>query len=569
MNQDPQHLAPPAEAPAWERLSPLSLVLRGGLVLVAAVGWFISQFVDNVLRSAGGRVPRGLEDGGDGVLSGLLGHPWIALGLLLAVLAAVAGGAWLNWRFTRFRISRGHVELRKGWLFREQRQVPMERIQAVEIGRPLLAQLLGLAQVVVQSAGGKDSNVTLAFLPLARAQDVRDRIQRAAASSRQGPAHVPPPSPLLPVPVPAPRPAAATPETGPDGIPAPPGDASGIPPVPSRAEARAAPGAGRLPGDLLGLAPDSGRPVLTVPNARLLAATLLHSSVVWLVIGGAAWIGGGYALSSVMGSRAGFLGSLPAMLPALVALLSGRVKELLKHGNFSMTDHGEAVRVLHGLTDHRTTTVPLHRVQAVELVQPLWWRTFGWWRARVNVAGVHGEGNDLTNETVVLPVGTFEQAADVLTLLDPRVDPAAVTVAAFGEGGEPDWDGPPRSARWFHPWSWRRRGYAVSGHGLLIRSGRWTRRVVSVPHARIQSLTLDQGPIDRALDLASVHLVSTPGPVSPQVEHLSLGQAERLLATESARSAAARGGAPTPCATPSDSGGLSSVSTTASRDGRS
>ena len=48
---------------------------------------------------------------------------------------------------------------------------------------------------------------------------------------------------------------------------------------------------------------------------------------------------------------------------------------------------------------------------------------------------------------------------------------------------------------------------------FAARSGRVTRRLTVIPHARTQSVRLTQGPWERSLDLASVHVDSTPGPV--------------------------------------------------------
>ena len=42
---------------------------------------------------------------------------------------------------SRFRIGSAFVELRRGLLFREHRQVPFDRIQAVDISRSVLARL--------------------------------------------------------------------------------------------------------------------------------------------------------------------------------------------------------------------------------------------------------------------------------------------------------------------------------------------------------------------------------------------------------------------------------------------
>lgn len=513
--------APPsAPDDGWERLSPLSPVLRGGVVVVGVIGWAFAQLADRVFRSIGARsIP------GDGPnLEQALAHPLIAVGILAAFLVVVVGGAWLSWRFTRYRITAAHVELRKGWLFRQQRQVPMERVQAVEIRRPILAQVLGLAEVVVQSAGGADAHLRLSFLPLTRAMAVRETIQRDAARTDERPLGLDPTR----------GPAGSMDGTAAPGMPTP-GARPGLPGLP---------GLPALPGDLLGLGADGGRPVLAVPNTRLLAATVLHSSVAWLLVGGSLWLGGGYLISRQLGSPAGFLASFPALLPVAFGLLVGRVKELLTHGNFRITDHGRALRVTHGLTDHRTTTIPLHRVQAIEMRQSIWWRPLGWWRVQVNVAGVHGDRDGVTNETVVLPVGTLDQALAVLTLLDSALGDDDLREAARGGGGEAGWVTSPASARWLDPFAWRRRGYAVTGHCVFIRSGVLDRRVVVVPHARIQSLSVRQGPWQRALDLASVHLVSTVGPIRPLIEHLRTRDAQGFLVEESRRSAAARRAAP-------------------------
>ena len=512
----------------WEQLSPLSLILRGGVVLLAVVSWMGAQLVSrvgNFVSPGRWRDPSGQPDEVEGILS----HPWVSLGILALVIVAAIGAAWMSWRFTRFRVAEHQVELRQGWIFRQQRQVPLDRVQAVEISRPLVAQILGLAKVVVQSAGGKDSNVTLAYLPLPRAHDVRDRIQRAASRL--------------------------------EGYAAGPADEGGAP----TGVVQSAPGGtegpyGSLPGDLLGLAPDTGRLVVQVPNLRLVLASLCHPGVVFLVLAGLAW---GIAALTVIpdewGPFGGIVVALPGLVPMLFGLLSTRVREVLKHGNFRLTDQGRSVRILHGLTDHRTTTVPLRRVQALEIVQPMMWRPMGWWRARVNVAGIHGDDSELTNETVILPVGTLDEALTVLTLVDPALSPDHLRTAALGDGGEANWVTASPRARLFDPLSWRRSGYTVSGHGVLVRRGRYSRRAAAVPHARVQSMALLQGPWDARRDLAAVSLVSTPGPIGIVIPHLSLHDAEAFLDEESQRTSAARRSEGTPCANPAPGDGLSSV----------
>ena len=162
----------PAPTGEWQRLHPLSPLLRGGFVLIAILGYAASQLFDQVLSSVGlGTVypgEEGLPDGvgPEGPIEEAIRHPVLALAVVVAFLAVVALVNWVSWRFSRFRVGGGQVELRQGVLFRQHRQVRLERVQAVELARPLLARAFGLARVVVQSAGGSDSTLTLSYLEL-------------------------------------------------------------------------------------------------------------------------------------------------------------------------------------------------------------------------------------------------------------------------------------------------------------------------------------------------------------------------------------------------------------------
>ena len=82
---------------------------------------------------------------------------------------------------------------------------------------------------------------------------------------------------------------------------------------------------------------------------------------------------------------------------------------------------------------------------------------------------------------------------------------------------------------------------------------------VAVPHARVQSMKVMQGPWDARRDLAAVSLVSTPGPIGIVIPHLSLHDAEAFLDAEPQRTSAARRSEGTPCANPAPGDGLSSV----------
>ena len=493
---------PPDADGGWQRMHPLSPLLRGGVVLLAVLGYAATQLWQQLLDSFGLGWLSGEEapEPGDPTAQALVSHPLVAVGLVLLLFAVVGAVNWVAWRFTRFRVAPHQVELRSGAVFRQHRQVPFERVQAVELSRPVLARLLGLAQVVVQSAGGSDSHLTLSFLPLARAEQLRDELLDLAGRSDEV-EHLMPRR---------------------DGVEAGAEEGAGAGPL-------AAPRPTR---------PDrEGVPVLSVPNGRLFVATILHGSTIFLGVAlVVALLGSGLARFGAV-----TLVSLPALLPVAFGVGANRVKELLAHGNFRVADTGTGVRVQEGLTDLRTTTIPLHRVQALELVQPLWWRWFGWWRIRVNVAGQRsgGEGEG-PQETVLLPVGTFEEAVRVLDVVAPQVTPEGWTSGAHGDDHEPGWRPVSTRTRRLDPLSWKRNAWRLEPAVVLLRSGRLTRRAVAVPHARIQSISVRQGWLERRLGVATVHVVPAPGPVRPELEHLDVADAEAFLAEVGARAGEAR-----------------------------
>ncbi|WP_214400955.1 PH domain-containing protein [Pseudonocardia lacus] len=73
---------------------------------------------------------------------------WIAAG---AAVAAVVAGV-LRWRTTRYRITPERVELHSGWLNRQRRSVPRDRIRTVDLTAKLLHRVFGLSVVRVSAA---------------------------------------------------------------------------------------------------------------------------------------------------------------------------------------------------------------------------------------------------------------------------------------------------------------------------------------------------------------------------------------------------------------------------------
>ena len=87
--------------------------------------------------------------------------------LVVFALASVVYG-YVHWLVTRWRIEGDTLRIETGLVRRDSRQLPLARIQAVDIVRPLLARMLGLSELRIRLAGSGSSDGRLAFLPTSR-----------------------------------------------------------------------------------------------------------------------------------------------------------------------------------------------------------------------------------------------------------------------------------------------------------------------------------------------------------------------------------------------------------------
>lgn len=110
----------------------------------------------------------------------LLELPW-RFGLIPA-LVFIAGGAAvllippLRYEIWRFALRDDHVYLRRGVLFRASSIVPHARIQHVDTQHGPLDRWLGLASLVIYTAGTRGAVLTIPALEADEAERLRDRL---------------------------------------------------------------------------------------------------------------------------------------------------------------------------------------------------------------------------------------------------------------------------------------------------------------------------------------------------------------------------------------------------------
>ncbi|MFJ7904776.1 PH domain-containing protein [Streptomyces sp. NPDC096198] len=340
---------------------------------------------------------------------------------LLAALAALVAAAslygFLSWRFTSFAVTHTELRIRTGLLFRRTAHIRLDRLQAVDVARPLAARIAGVAKLKLDVIG-TDKKDELAYLGEEEARALRAELLARAAGF--------------------------APET-----------ASGVGEAPMR----------RL---------------LHVPP-EMLAVSLLLIGATWgsllgaLVVPALVWFGT-HSVWSVLVAGAPLVGGA-------VTRTAGR---FVRAYDWTVGESPDGLRIDHGLLDRAHETVPPGRVQTVRIVEPLLWRRRGWVRVELHVAG--------SSNSVLVPVAPRPLAESLIA----RVLPGAEVPTEFSR--------PPRRAAWCLPLWWRGQGLAVTDAVFAARQGLLRRTLSLVPHAKVQSVRLVQGPWERFRRVAGLRV---------------------------------------------------------------
>jgi putative membrane protein len=503
----------------------VSPLLGGWAAIVAVAGiWFYTASPDWMT---------GAPDNTD-MDNGVTFPPWVwFVGAFVIALIAV-GFSYLSWYYTQYRIGDDAVYQRRGVISRQQMQARLNRLQAVDVVQPLVARIFGFAKLRIEVAGGAGSGTEIAFLRLGDAEALRNEILLLAAGHQ------------APVAEDAQAVALAAQAAGTEGIAADAVVDSALSAPALSSPAAAGSSVGPSLRDVIRGMPDgvpatpaaASRHVYTVSTGRLVGSMLLSWPFVILLslplVVFAAILVWGSNVENVLRLIIG--ASVFTALPFVVGTLSYFWTQLSGGFGFEASISQDGIRLRHGLLETRRQTVPPGRVQAVQFKQSLLWRRKDWWRVTINVAGYQDEQAAVST---LLPVGTRQDALTALWLVLPDLgdpDPAGtISRAMSGIGDDGGFTASPRRSMIFDLLQWRHRGVRATDKALLIRRGLFLRELFVVPHERTQSIALSQGPLQRALRLASLSVHSTQGPVRPRADNLDVADAVQILGDQARR----------------------------------
>ncbi|MEU3254093.1 PH domain-containing protein [Streptomyces sp. NPDC006997] len=349
---------------------------------------------------------------------------------LAVLLPAAALYGFLTWWFTHFAVTDTELRIRTGLLFRRTAHIRIERIQAVDVTRPLLARVAGVAKLKLDVVGTAKKD-ELAFLGEREARALRAELLARAAGFAPETAHQ----------------------------------------------------VGEAPVERL----------LRVPP-RVLAVSLVLTGATWATLVAAV------VVPPLLWLATGSVWTVLATgLPLLGAAGASSVGRFVAEYDWTVGDSPDGLRIDRGLLDRVHETVPPGRVQAVRIVEPLLWRRWGsprshgagsgggWVRVELDVAG--------SSNSLLVPVAPREVAEAVVARVLPGV---TVPWSSLSR--------PPRRAGRCVPLWWRGYGFDATDAVFAARHGLLRRSLALVPHAKVQSVRLTQGPWQRLWGLADVHV---------------------------------------------------------------
>jgi len=498
----------------WHRLHPATPLLKGGIAFIAILGIIVANLRERLIEwiVPGADCPPEVCEGDPItiILDRYLVPVLLGIAALIVVIIALF---WVSWRMHTFRVTDEVVEVRSGVLFRSHRKARLDRVQGINVSRPLFARIFGAARLEI-SAAGSDANVQLAYLSSANADGLRAEILARAGGIR--------------------RRAAADAAAAAEGATATAEGAEGAVGATANLSELARQRIAEFAAPELDPALAPPQSVVTMHVGRLVGSIVLSvSTIVFVLVICGALLG-----ASLTG--AGFYAFF-GLIPMLFGLGSYLVNRVVKSLRYSIAATPDGIRVGFGLLSTSNETIPPGRIHAVEITQELLWRPFDWWTVRVNLAshssakGAAGQQN-----TTILPVGSRAEVLKVLELVLPALvtDETRLLIESGLAPARPD-DGfttsPRRGAvlRWF---SWRRNGFLLHPDAVVLRRGVVWRSLAVVPTARAQSVEITQGPLDRVLRLAGVRWHTVTGPVTAGIGALDAADASALF-----RDAAAAG----------------------------
>lgn len=411
----------------------------------------------------------------------------------------------LRWYYFRFQITPVAVNIYSGIFARQQRSIPVGKIQNVEVRQNFMQRLLGLAQVLIETAsGGKETEGMLQFVGASDAEHIRSVIYRYQHSESVD------------------------------------------------VEVAAQPSAGPKEESLFAMS------LGDVLVSGMMRFSPLFFAVGFSVFQYAQFIPGGNPFEQLatrlenMEAHLLILVSVLLVIGAIVfSWVGGIVVNFNRFYGFSLVLRGNKLFKQHGLFARWKGTIPLAKIQMFQFKANPLMRFFGFSQLDVQTAGF---GNEKSGAEVAIPMARFSRVVELAHAISSfaipdsflPLSPVAVRRATVHYGimiavpigvlgyFEPYvlWGLLLLPAAYFFSllrYYWR--GYSLDSFGnILVKSGYFVNRISVIPIVHIQTLVISRSFIQRRLGLSTIifDTAATSSLRDAAIEDISSDDAEQL-----------------------------------------
>ncbi|MFC7227007.1 PH domain-containing protein [Salinirubellus salinus] len=402
---------------------------------------------------------------------------------LLVVGGLLAAGLYqvVYWQRFEYELTADTFDIRSGVFSRRTREIPLRRVQNVDLQRNVVQRALGLTEVRLETAGGSDTEAQLRFVTETEAEQLRAEISRLKRGAAETPAGEP----------------ATEPEA-----------------------------------ELLFAVTPRELFVLGIVSVDLRLLSLVTVVLPILVPSVGAGMGPvqdplvAFALSAPMAA---------AVIIVVAALISG-LYSVTNYWGFELRRAEDELRYDRGLFQRFSGTIPLAKVQALSLTENALARRLGYASLSVETAG-YGPG-DASGSQSAVPIAERDRVVSLARSVEPfgpveferppkrarlryvvRYTVVALFVVAAAYAAN-------RFTGFTFAWyvafallplapvgahlKWRNLGYALLEDHFVARGGFWSRETRIVPYYRVQTVIESATVFQRRRDLATL-VVDTAG----------------------------------------------------------
>jgi len=453
------------------------------------------------------------------LFSGGNAFQWFGIGTGLLITVAIVGYRTLIWNRFTYEITARGIHVRSGVVSRQERFLPTERIQTIDLNEDVIHRLLKVVAIKIESAAGSGSGADIVLEAVSQADAARIRHDllrlKTTGSSADDPS----------------------------------------------------------PAEHVIIREDEGELLGTLPFRRLVVAGATSGRVgpaLGLIFAGLQFADDlvplrfwDHVLEETPDPTVEIIAAL-LLIGALLAWSFAIISTFLTYGNFELRRIDNRLQATYGLLERRRVTIPTARIQAISVTEGIMRQPFGLATIRAESAGY---GKESAESGILMPLLPLVEVSAFLQRACPEfaIDPTTMSLNTPPVRARrryllaPVWGAlvliviaillaiviGPLSSNWavaaipvfviagIMGWmNYRDSGWYIGSSGLLvIRSRSIDRNTTITRGRRIQQSTLTENPFQRRAGLASFHAAVASGGAGGRISlaHLDKDDATSLL----------------------------------------